>query len=119
MKEAEHIVALHNNTNANYSISSYLNGGSEYGNAAKIYINKKEDADDFIFTTDENIFRACKKLKLNVALQDNVHCFDDGSLSVYCGRRNISYTNIEAEHGHLQKQMEMILALKKITDSLH
>lgn len=114
IKDAEHIIALHNNTNENYSINSYLKGGSEFGNAAKIYINKKEDADEFIFTTDENIFRACKKLKLNVALQDNTHCFDDGSLSVYFGRKNISYTNIEAEHGHQQKQTEMIQALMKI-----
>ena len=110
----KHIIALHNNTDENYSVKSYLKGGSEYGNAQKIYINKKLDTDDFIFTTDENIFRECKKLKLNVALQDNEDCFDDGSLSVYFGRENISYTNIEAQHTHLQQQKEMINAVWKI-----
>ena len=110
----KHIIALHNNTDENYSIKSYLKGGSEYGNAQKMYINKKLDADDFIFTTDENIFMQCKKLKLNVALQNNKNCFDDGSLSVYFGRKNISYTNIEAQHTHLQLQKEMINAVWKI-----
>lgn len=108
LDSAKHIVALHNNTDENYSIKSYLQGGSEAGNAAKIYINKKNDADDFVFTTDEKIFKACKKLKLNVALQDNEHCKDDGSLSVYFGKLHISYTNIEAQHGHLEMQEELV-----------
>ena len=50
----EQIIAMHNNSDNNYSIKSYIKGGSEYQNAAKVYINKKADIDDFIFTTNNN-----------------------------------------------------------------
>ena len=33
---------------------------------------------------------------------------DDGSLSVYCVANNIPYINIEAQHGHTEKQRAML-----------
>jgi len=104
----ETIIALHNNTASNYSVKSYCKGGIFEKEALKIYISKAMDEDDFIFTTDEDIFNRCKKKKLNVVLQDNKQCTDDGSLSVYCANTNISYINIEAQNGHEQQQLRML-----------
>ena len=50
----------------------------------------------------------CKKLGLNVILQDNEACVNDGSLSVHCGKNNIPYINVEAQKGHLSEQIDLI-----------
>jgi hypothetical protein len=102
------VVALHNNTPSNYSVKSYRKGGIFEKEAAKYYINKKMDEDDFIFTTDEDIFNRCKKIKINVVLQDNRNCTDDGSLSVYYADKNVCYINIEAENDHTTEQLRML-----------
>jgi len=102
------IISVHNNTPSNFSISSYKKGGEFEGEASRVYINRKMDEDDFVFTTDENIFDKCRKQKLNVVLQDNVRRTDDGSLSVYCSNVKLSYVNIEAEFGHADQQLKML-----------
>ena len=102
------IISVHNNTPSNFSISGYKKGGEFEGEASRVYINRKMDEDDFVFTTDENIFDKCRKQKLNVVLQDNVRRTDDGSLSVYCSNVKLSYVNIEAEFGHADQQLKML-----------
>ncbi|HRN48018.1 MAG TPA: hypothetical protein PK110_02255 [Niabella sp.] len=98
-----YIVALHNNTDSSYSILSYLNSKD----AEDVYINENEDIDDFFFVTARSEFEYFKSMGRNVALQSE-GVEDDGSLSVYCQKNGIPYINIEAQHGHLQKQAEMI-----------
>ena len=105
------IISLHNNTPDNYSIMSYLPDSSEALNTKEVYINPKMDADDFIYTTDLSLFSKMKYLQINVILQDNENCVDDGSLSIYCGKRNIPYANVEAEDGHLNEQIFLISEL--------
>ncbi|HYK44249.1 MAG TPA: hypothetical protein VEV83_03715 [Parafilimonas sp.] len=102
------VISLHNNTSSNFSISSYKKGGEFESEASRVYMNRKMDEDDFVFTTDENIFNKCRKQKLNVVLQDNVRRTDDGSLSVYCANVKLSYVNIEAEFGHADQQLKML-----------
>ena len=102
------IISVHNNTSSNFSISSYKKGGEFESEASRVYINRKMDEDDFVFTTDENIFDKCRKQKLNVVLQDNVRRTDDGSLSVYCSNVRLFYVNIEAEFGHADQQLKML-----------
>ena len=116
------VIAIHNNTNENFSIKSYKKGQIYAGDAARIYINKKLDADDFILTTDLDVFKFMQQKRLNVILQDNAHCTDDGSLSVYFGKKGIAYINIEAEHGHavqqtvsLEAAAEWINTIKKMS----
>lgn len=104
------VIAIHNNSNENFSIKSYKKGQIYAGDAARIYINKKLDADDFMLTTDLDVFKFMQQKRLNVILQDNAHCADDGSLSVYFGKRGISYINIEAEHGHTIQQTVLLEA---------
>jgi hypothetical protein len=102
------IVTLHNNSDVNYSIKSYLPGGDEAENTAEVFINPKMDADDFIYTTEKRFFDYLKNANYNVILQDNTHFVNDGSLSVYCGIKGISYINIEAQLGHYNEQLELI-----------
>lgn len=114
VRSSKIIVALHNNTENEYSIESYKPEGNEAQNTAKLYINPEKDPDDFVYTTDSVFFERIKDLKMNVILQDNQDYVDDGSLSVYCGANGIRYLNIEAQHGHLIEQRRMIHEIVKM-----
>ena len=102
------VVTLHNNTDVNYTIKSYDVGGDESENTKDLNIVDTWDADDFIYTTHQPYFSECKKRGLNVILQDNDACVNDGSLSVHCGINSIPYINVEAQKGHLKEQIELI-----------
>lgn len=108
MAGKEWVIAVHNNTNENYSIRSYLEGGDEAANASKVYYNPSADEDDFVYTTDEALYEFLEAKGVNVILQDNSDNIDDGSLSIYCGARGIRYANVETEHGHLSKQLQLL-----------
>jgi hypothetical protein len=103
------IIALHNNTNGKYSINSYLPGGEKEKDAKELNVNNDLDADDFFLTTDSVLFNRLANEKYNTILQDNVNARKDGSLSVYCGERNIHYVNCETEHGRQLEYDEMIV----------
>lgn len=110
------VVTLHNNTDVNYTINSYAEGGDESENTKLLNVVDTWDADDFIYTTHPPYFESCKKLGLNVILQDNEACVNDGSLSVHCGKNNIPYINVEAQKGHLEEQIELIkLIIRMLT----
>jgi hypothetical protein len=47
--------------------------------------------------------------RYHIVLQDNTNVTDDGSLSVFCARGGIDYVNVEAEHGHLVRQLKMMI----------
>lgn len=102
------VVAVHNNTDVEYSIKSYEPGGSEYQNTKEVYVNPEMDPDDFIYTTEKSYYDAFKVRGINVILQDNQKYVNDGSLSVYCGKRDIPYINIETQKGHFDAQMHLI-----------
>ncbi|MFK8037524.1 MAG: hypothetical protein AB8B74_04490 [Crocinitomicaceae bacterium] len=101
------IVTMHNNTDVEYSIKSYLPGGTEAKNTAEIHISDKWDHDDFIYTTSVDFFNHLKEADINVILQDNIKFVNDGSLSVYCGINGIDYLNIEAQKGHFDEQLRL------------
>ena len=99
---------MHNNTDVNYTIKSYLPGGDEAQNTAQIHINPDMDVDDFVYTTDLGFFEKLRARNINVILQDNEKYVNDGSLSVYCGKKGIPYINIEAQKGHFDEQLFLI-----------
>ncbi len=106
------VVALHNNTNeGGLSIKSYQKGGDYQKEASKVHINKKEDPDDFFYTTTLRAFDFFKEKGYNVLLQNNAAVTDDGSLSVYAGIKKIDYINIEAEHLKKEQQKKMLGAV--------
>jgi hypothetical protein len=110
IKEITHdskcIIAVHNNTDGSYSADSYY--GEYKKDGASIFKNKTEDSDDFFFVTRKIDFEYLKSKGYNVILQDNENVRDDGSLSVYCGKNDIPYINVETQDGKYKKQYEML-----------
>ncbi len=120
LKNVEIIVAIHNNGENEYSILDYQKGGKYENDAQMVFINETEDVDNFFYVTDSLFFNFYKKNGYNVLLQNNKNVTDDGSLSVFCGYKQIKYINIEAQSGSLEKNIEMIKFTNKIlTDSVY
>lgn len=105
------VVALHNNTEGRFGVNSYRPGSSIAGNAKIFYENPDDDPDDIFFTTDSILYHRLSNEKFNSIWQDNMNVRRDGSLSVYCGERNIRYVNCETQHGKTEKYLTMLLAL--------
>jgi len=109
--DAECVVALHNNTPGLFSALEYTPGNKRSVDTKKVYINAEQDADDFFLTTDNSLYEKLADKGFNTILQDNKNCTQDGSLSVYCGKKNIRYVNCETEHGKSEQYYEMMKAL--------
>jgi hypothetical protein len=115
---ADAIIALHNNGGHSYSAASYTQGQHLAGDAQDVYLAPGFDPSDFYFVTERLVFEAIRDRRLNVVLQDNRRVADDGSLSVYCARAGVRYINVEARHGHLNEQAEMLRILGDVLRSL-
>lgn len=113
-KDLKLLIAVHNNTDENYSIKSYQKGGEYETDAKLVYVNPELDEDDFFYVTEEKFFNFFKDKKFSVVLQDNKKVVDDGSLAVYCADKKISYINVESEHNHLREQEKMLEALQDL-----
>lgn len=109
--DTKYVIALHNNTPGLFSAKEYSPGHIRSIETKKIYLNPEEDADDFFLTTDNTLYEKLADHGFNTILQDNKHCTDDGSLSVYCGKNNIRYVNCETEHGKSRQYYQMIRTL--------
>lgn len=111
------IVALHNNTKGNFGINSYLPGEERETDAKLVFKNPGESQDDIFLTTDSLLYQNLASEKYNTILQDNENVRRDGSLSVYCGERNIRYVNCETEHGKANQYLTMLMTLKQYINS--
>lgn len=109
--QTECIIALHNNTPDFFSADDYALKNKRSTDSKKIYLNPDQDPDDFFLTTDNNLYGKLADKGFNTILQDNKRCTEDGSLSVYCGRKNIRYVNCETEHGKSEQYYLMIKTL--------
>jgi zinc D-Ala-D-Ala dipeptidase len=108
------LVALHNNTPDRYTAANYAPGGSLAADAARVHLRPGGDPDDFFFVTDPALFDALAARGHSVILQNEATVTDDGSLSVWCGRMQIPYVNVEAEHGHRAEQATMLRDLLEV-----
>jgi len=111
------VVALHNNTEAEYSILTYQPGADYAADAASVHVVPERDPDDFFFVTYRPHFELLSAGGFNVVLQNNTEVTDDGSLSVYCGMHGIPYVNVEAQQGHLREQRQMLAFLVKVLNA--
>jgi len=111
------IVALHNNTDGDYSVKSYLVGGKRHNDAKEVHEDSWQDVDDIALTTDEVLFNKMSALGYNSILQDNVKVDKDGSLSVYYGELNKRYINIETQFGKTIQYKEMLGKLLNVLDN--
>ncbi|HEX8297555.1 MAG TPA: hypothetical protein VF594_00225 [Rubricoccaceae bacterium] len=102
------VVALHNNTEDNYSAHSYAPGGSDAGEAAAVRLAPGADPDDFVFVTTRPVFDAVAADAVTAILQNNDTPTDDGSLSVWAAQNGRPYLNIEAQHGHLDENTRLV-----------
>jgi hypothetical protein len=103
-----YIVSLHNNSNGKFSVTSYLPGNKREKDAIAVHPVRTQDPDDIFLTTDSILYKELSKENYNTILQDNINAKKDGSLSVYCGERDIRYLNCETQHGKLRQYSEMI-----------
>jgi hypothetical protein len=90
----KYVIALHNNTDNKFSIKSYIEKDS-----SKVYINVKEDADNFIITNCESTYSYFKSYNINAVFENGNNNDDDGSMIFFCTKNSIKYLNIEMEHG--------------------
>ena len=109
ISERQLVIALHNNTANNYSFKSYQPGEIYADEAQASKRGSVRDKDDFFFVTDPEQYLRLSKGRYNVVLQSTETLTDDGSLSVYCGQLGIPYINVEAQHGHLPRQIKMLI----------
>ena len=108
------VITAHNNTNDNYSTLSYDEGGTYEQDALFMYLGMPAEPDDFYFVTDRWLYDQLRAEEVNVVLQDNAQVTDDGSLSVYAARLGVPYVNVEAQHGHFERQSLMLERLFRI-----
>ncbi|ANE53150.1 hypothetical protein [Flavisolibacter tropicus] len=104
------IVAVHNNTDDRLSVLSFDTLPLKNETAA-VTKNASHDIDDFILTTDSVIYNFYKNEMTNAILQREDLFTDDGSLSIFFGKKKRPYINVEAEHGH---RLQQILLLEKL-----
>ena len=110
-EEAKCIIALHNNTPDLFSVVEYAPGNARSSDCKKVYISAEQDTDDFFLTTDNDLYEELAGKGFNTILQDNKNCTEDGSLSVYCGKKSIRYVNCETEHGKVEQYYKMVKVL--------
>ncbi len=104
------LIALHNNDQHNFSVISYKDNEKYSKSVQALHTNDDHDADNFFLTTDKKLYQSLRAAGYNVILQHKRPA-DDGSLSVYFGRKNKSYVNVEAETGRVKEQEEMIVRI--------
>lgn len=103
------VVALHNN-GGRYTIRHYAAGQRHAGDAAALSIATQWPPEDFFVVTQAHWFERLRERGFNVVLQ-SADAADDGSLSVWFQRRGRDYVNVEARHGRLAAQTQMLRAL--------
>lgn len=109
------LLAVHNNQNGHYSINSYK-GAGRAKDVLKCHRDRKNDPDNFFIVNNNEMFEGIKRFGFNVVLQDSRHATDDGSLSIYFGKKNLLYVNIETETGNFGEQVKMLYTIFNILD---
>lgn len=108
------VVALHNNTEAAFSIKTYLPGGSRESDARAVWSDSLQDEDDIIITTDSILYQHMADAGFNSIWQDPEKVRRDGSLSVYYAEKNGRYINIETQHGRKEQYVIMLKELMRL-----
>ena len=105
------IISMHNNTDDHLNINDYRKGGLYGANTREISIGNGHDTDDYFFTNDKAVFRALADSGYHAALMEESPPDDMGSLAFLALRMGAHYIVIEAQHGHLASQREMLAAV--------
>ena len=101
------IVALHNNGIGHYTVDSYRPGGTHASQAQAVHLSAAADAGDFFLVNQPAACKALRDSGFGVVLQ-RPDADDDGSLSQRFVDPRPLYVNVEARHGHLAEQRQML-----------
>ncbi|MCH8010349.1 MAG: hypothetical protein IIA61_00110 [Candidatus Marinimicrobia bacterium] len=107
------IIAVHNNTPYKMTINDFRPGEWYGEDTREVSINPQRDPDNFFVVTQDDLFAALSLSGHNVALRAQ-NPPDRGMLIDYCERLGVLYVTVEAEHGKLVEQEEMLETLWKI-----
>lgn len=107
------IVSVHSNDDGDQLVTDYARNGEHDNDAAQVYVNADQNANDFFVTTDRSVFNKIKEKKYNVVLL-SLRSRDDGSLAVYCSRMHRNYVGIETERGHEAQQESMVAVISEL-----
>ena len=118
MNSQNTIISLHNNKESSFggglSIKSFLEEKDGENENSKVYINPKQDVDDFVYVTKEKDFEALKAKGYNAVFYDFESKKDFGSLGVFLGKSNVRYFNPETQFSHKKIQEQMIRDILEI-----
>jgi len=101
------IMAVHNNSGG-FKVDLWDKNGRYEKDTAEIFKGDPKHPHNFFIVTTMEDFNLLKSYGYNVVRQNNEHATDDGSLSIFCGRHNIRYINVEAQHGDELGQKSML-----------
>jgi hypothetical protein len=107
------VIALHNNKDKGFSITEYQPGKEKERAATRLYVNQTKDPDDLFLTTDSSLYDDLAADGFNTVLENYDEAEKDGSLSIYCAEKKISYLNCETEHGRIVEYQDMIRSAYK------
>ncbi len=102
------VVAVHNNYDKGYNISSYKNSDE----VKYYYQNPKQGTGEFFYTTNDPFFNFAKVAGYNAVVQSK-SVTNDGSFSVYAALKGVEYINLEVKRGEDSLEQEMLLFLMR------
>lgn len=111
------IVAVHNNTPGKLTILDFR-PGQLYGDATQeVVVHPSADPDDFFFTNSEEAFRGLTRQGFNAALM-KAQPPDIGTLGNLVNSAGGIFVLVEAEHGHLHEQLQMLEAVGQLAPDM-
>jgi len=111
------LIAVHNNgtsPNSDFSFETFVNSRGYFPGVEAMHYRRNHSPYNLFVVTDPADYDALAARGLNVVLENSELASDDGSLSVFCGKQQIRYANVEAHMGEVGKHVEMLDTLREI-----
>jgi len=112
----DRFVSVHNNAPGRYNIAAYVAGGKYAKEAKEVFVHPAMNPDDFFLVNTMPLFNFFMQHRQNVVLEAEVSDLQPGALSVYASKYKIPYINVEAQHGRLHSQINMLKLIYKLKD---
>ena len=121
IRSGQTIIAVHNNTEGKLTIHDYKPGELYGRDTRRVHVEPNRDPDDYYFVSSPAHFQALSSAGYSVALMSDSPP-NRGTLGIYSRAKGANYILVEAQHGHLYEQVEMLellgtLLLGKSSDS--
>ena len=107
IRSGQTVIAVHNNTEGKLTIRDYMQGQLYGRDTQRVHLEPAQDPDDYFFVSSPVHFQALARTGNNVALRSEAPP-DRGTLGGYACAQGADYILVEAQHGHLKEQVEML-----------